>query len=443
MSYKLVQTGNRKKMNQLETVGKNQELQDCLVKIENKLGWGESNGWSSYDFEKLSDNIQHGTGMKLSANTLKRVWGRLNYESDPSTTTLNILAQYLGFDDWRTFITGNEDKRKLSNPFRIKKYYLAAIPILISLPLIYILLSGSSFLGKGPDPSDFSFSSKKTSEGIPNSVVFEYSIPPYIKDGDKLEIQQSWDGSKRRSISSSDSIATSIYYSPGYFMAKLVANDSIVKEHGLLVPSNGWLGLLEGGEFPMYLDEDDIVLDNRIAISDSILKERLPKDSNNQGTVKLYYIKNFRDLYLDDLTIDMVVGNNSNGQGKACQTSSITVYCEGQVIIVPLAPKGCVSEISLRVLDLLISGKTNDLSNFGVDMDEDIAIKLSSSDGQLSIFINDLLAYSIKLEKSKLRSVSGIRYHFQGSGSISKIVIKNKEQVFLSNSSSESDKSGQ
>ena len=428
-------------MNQLETVAKNQEVQDCLLQIEKKLGWGKSSGWSSYDFEKLSDTIHQGTGMKLSANTLKRIWGRLNYESDPSTTTLNILAQYLGFDDWRNFITKNEIREKTSKPIWAKKYYLVVIPILISLPLIYILLSGSSFLERRPDPSDFSFSSEKISEGIPNSVVFKYGIPPYIKNGDQLEIQQSWDDSKRRSISNSDSIATSIYYSPGYFMAKLLANDIVVKEHGLLIPSNGWLGLLEDGEFPIYLDEDHIVLNGRIAISDSILRERPDKHVNGQGPTKLYYIKDFQNLYLDDFTIDMIVGNDSGiqVQRNSCQTLSITVYCEGQVIIVPLAPKGCVSEINLMLLDRSISGKTNDLSNFGVDMDGDISVRLSSSNGLLSIFINDLLAYRTELEETEPRSIAGIRYQFQGSGSINKIIIKNKERIFLSEQSSRPD----
>lgn len=437
--YKFVQIGNRYKMNQLEIVVKNQELKDCLVKIEKKLGWGKSSGWSSYDFEKLSDNIHQGTGMKLSANTLKRIWGRLNYESDPSTTTLNILAQYLGFDDWRTFITKKESKEGPSNPIRIKKYYLAAIPILISLSLIYILLSGNSFLEKRPNPSDFRFSSEKISEGIPNSVVFKYHTPPYIKNGDKLEIQQSWDDSKRRLISSSDSIATSIYYSPGYFMAKLVANDIIVKEHALLIPSNGWLGLLEGWGFPIYLNKDAIMIDGKIAISDSLLKIRLDKDGSVQGPNKLYYIKDFQDLYSDDFTVEMLVGNDRGFQRKTCQTSSITVYCEGQVIIVPLTPKGCVSEINLRLMDQSISGKTNDLSKFGVNMDRDISVRLSSSNGQLSIFINDLLAYHTKLEETELRSVAGIRYQFQGSGSINKIIIRNKERIFLSESSSKPD----
>ncbi|MFK7813351.1 MAG: hypothetical protein AB8B59_12735 [Maribacter sp.] len=367
--------------------------------------------------------------MKLSANTLKRVWGRLNYASDPSTTTLNTLAQYLGFDDWRNYITREENNKKPSNPIRLKKTYLIAIPIIIFLSVLYILLSGSSFFEKKLNPTDFSFSSNKISDSIPNSVVFEYNTPSYIKDEDKLEIQQSWDDSKRRFISNSDSIATSIYYSPGYFMAKLMVNDVVVKEHGLLIPSNGWLGILSKGKSAIYLNEGDIVLNDRVAISDSILTEKLFEHNKNQEPKRIYYIKNFQNLSINDFTIDMVVRNR--GQ-KACQTASLTVYCEGQVIIVPLTAKGCISEIDLIVPDRLISGKTNDLSNFGVDMNEDIAIKLSSSDGQLSIFINNVPAYSVKLEKNNLRSISGIRYKFEGSGSINKIIMRNKEQIFLS-----------
>ena len=422
-------------MSQLEKTEKNQALQVCLAIIEKKLGWGKSSEWSSYDFEKLSEKIHQGTGMKLSANTLKRVWGSLNYSSDPSTTTLNILAQYIEYDDWRDFITRKENKKKQTAPtISLKKTFLFIVAILIFLPLLYVLLNGSSFVEKEFKSSDFSFSSKKISNGIPNSVVFEYGIPSYIEKGDKIEIQQSWDEKKRHAVSNIDSIATSIYYSPGYFMAKLVVNDIIVKEHGLLIPSNGWLGILGKGKSASYLNENDIVFNDRIAISDSILEKGSFDDKVNQGSKRIYFIENFKDLYIDDFTIDMVVRNT--GQ-KPCQTASLTVYCEGQVILVPLTSKGCISEIDLLVPDKLISGKSNDLSNFGVNMNEDISIKLASLNGQLLIHINDMLAYSIKLEKNDLRSISGIRYEFEGSGRINKIIIRNKEQVFLSKPSLE------
>jgi hypothetical protein len=418
-------------MNQLEINSSNIYLQDCLIEIEKKLDWGESSEWSSYDFEKLSDSIYQATSKKLSANTLKRVWGRLNYESDPSTTTLNILSQYLGYEDWRNFITRNEKRNKSSNSISFKKYFWVTIPIIILGSLLYILLSKGSFLEKEMNPMDFSFNSKKISDGIPNSVVFEYDTPPNIKGISKLEIQQSWDDSKRHTISNLDSIATSIYYSPGYFIAKLVVNDVVIKEHGLLIPSNGWLGILEGQESPIYLSGDELTFKKGIAISDSILNEKLLKPVNGIQSSKLYYIKEFEDLNLDDFNLDMVVENKKNDQQNACPTSNITVYCDGQVIIIPLASKGCVSEINLRVLDVLVSGKTNDLSKFGVDMNTDTSVKLSSSDGELSIFINDILAYSVKLKEEKSPSISGIRYQFKGAGSINEIIIRNKERTFL------------
>ena len=427
-------------MSQMESIVKNQGLLNCLDKIEKMLGWGKSSEWSSYDFEKLSENIYRETGMKLSVNTLKRIWGRLSYEPDPSTTTLNILAQFLGYEDWRHFVTQNENRKKTANRIGIKKYYFIAIPFLL-LSLIYLVFHGNSFFIKSPNPSDFSFSSKRISENIPNSVVFQYSTPTYIKEDDKLEIQQSWDESKRQTISSLDSIATSIYYTPGYFVAKLVANDAVVQEHGLLIPSNGWLGIVEGEKGSIYLDENDIATDGSIAISDSISKLRWDKNNQAEETAKLYYIKDFDNLYLDDFIIDMVVRNDIIDPRKVCQSSNITVYCEGQVIIVPLSPKGCVSEINLRILDpppppRFISGKTNDLSNFGVDILDDVAVRMISSDGRLSIFVNDLLAYSAELQADKNRSISGIRYEFQGSGSIERFVIRNNKKVFLSRPSS-------
>ncbi|WP_031425420.1 hypothetical protein [Flavimarina sp. Hel_I_48] len=416
-------------MSELKSSAKDQDIQNCLFKIEEKLGWGASSAWSSYDFEKLSNDILQVTGMKLSVNTLKRVWGRLNYNSTPSTTTLNILAQYLGFEDWRGFITKDENKKNPFNLNRIKKHYWMAVPILILLPMVYIFMNGIP-IDQKLNPSEFSFSSKQTAEGIPNSVIFEYGTPASIDQTDKLEIQQSWDDSKRQGISNLDSIATSIYYSPGYFMAKLVVNDSIIKQHGLLITSNGWLGIVQDNGVPKYLNEKEIMSEHRIVISDSLLKKKVFKENPSQTLGRLFYIKDFRNLYLNDITIDMVVGRNRDDL-QGCYTEALTVYCHGQVIIVPLASKGCVSEINLRVLDQLVSGKTNDLSNFGVDMNKDTNVRLTSSSGKLSIFINDRLAYSTELGSPELRSVSGIRYSFQGSGSINKILIKNKEKIFL------------
>eukprot|EP01132_Coremiostelium_polycephalum_P013824 gene13824-16811_t len=80
-----------------------QHLKKCLELIESKLGRGLAQDWTGYDFEKLSIEIQEATAVVLSVTTLKRLWGRLKYTSMPAITTLNTLAKFLGYKDWRDF----------------------------------------------------------------------------------------------------------------------------------------------------------------------------------------------------------------------------------------------------------------------------------------------------------------------------------------------------
>lgn len=78
-------------------------IQTCLALAEVRLNRGPGSEWTSYDFEKVSDAIAEATGVTLSVTTLKRLWGKVKYNNIPATTTLNALAQFAGYTDWRTF----------------------------------------------------------------------------------------------------------------------------------------------------------------------------------------------------------------------------------------------------------------------------------------------------------------------------------------------------
>jgi hypothetical protein len=60
------------------------------------------------DFVFLSDAIFQRTRQTIGVNTLKRLWGQLEEETTPRLSTLNILAQYVGFDDWDSFVTSSK-----------------------------------------------------------------------------------------------------------------------------------------------------------------------------------------------------------------------------------------------------------------------------------------------------------------------------------------------
>jgi hypothetical protein len=75
--------------------------------FEEKTGWGDSDLWNNQDFLELSGMIFDQTGIALSHVTLKRIWGKVRYESLPHTTTLNTIVQFLGYRSWREFCVKN------------------------------------------------------------------------------------------------------------------------------------------------------------------------------------------------------------------------------------------------------------------------------------------------------------------------------------------------
>ncbi|MFC0184062.1 hypothetical protein ACFFJX_16595 [Pseudarcicella hirudinis] len=85
-------------------------IEKCRELIERKLGWGNSDSWQNQDFEVLSEKIFEETKVSLSVSTLKRVWGKVRYESTPNLATLNVLAKYAGFENWRDFTASHFSK---------------------------------------------------------------------------------------------------------------------------------------------------------------------------------------------------------------------------------------------------------------------------------------------------------------------------------------------
>jgi hypothetical protein len=82
-------------------------IEKTIKLYESSTGWGDSDEWTNQDFVILSEKIQERTGEALSHVTLKRVWGKVKYDSLPNTHTLDTLVQFLGYENWRDFKSQN------------------------------------------------------------------------------------------------------------------------------------------------------------------------------------------------------------------------------------------------------------------------------------------------------------------------------------------------
>jgi hypothetical protein len=388
-------------------------LQECKRLIEKKIGWENSESWTNHDFQTLSDKIQEETGVNLSIATLKRIWGKVKYDSKPTITTLNTLAKFLGFESWREFrqknvaqpmraenVTSQDPiSAPVASPMRLKLIRSGLIGTALCSAIVLFVLYGFKRNDAATEKL-YKFSSKKVvSEGVPNSVIFDYDASQ--AESDSIFIQQSWDTRLRTQVAKDKHQHTSVYYTPGFFQAKLVVDKEIVREHNLMITSKGWLALVkQQGPVPVYFKDEDFRKGQMLSLSAETLRDKNIPFQPELPVVSFYNVRDFGDLRTDNFKFEARVRNDYQEGSGACQFSQILILTEGDVIFIPLSVKGCVSDIGLYF----------------------------NQTGQ--IYINDNLAYESPWDTSE--KIVGMIFRFQGAGSIDHVKLSRAdgESVF-------------
>jgi hypothetical protein len=419
----------------MELESEDRVIRKMLSRIEKELSWGDSNDWTTRDFEELSSRIMAKTHVQLSVVTLKRVWGRIRYESKPTVTTLDTLVQFIGFQNWRSY----KQSEKLANTtpkpelirhdvsFQHKRRYPRKKPVALLAIAGLLLGSGAvifyftSFDTAKPnvDPEKFSFSSKKVVDiGVPNTVIFDYDARA-AKPSDSVFIQQSWDKRLSKLVGRDHRQHTSIYYYPGFFQAKLRVNDQIVQQHNLFIKSNGWLPLVDVSPVPVYFKAGDIFTEDGTI--------GLPLDKIVQSNIQLqpkapwvgyYNVGDLGEIMSDDFVFETEVKNQYSEGAAACQHTEVHVLFEGAAMVIPLSIPGCVSELNFGDM----SGKKLDLSPLGVDFNNWVNVKMDVQDSVVHLLINGKKAFDLKVNLHPVK-FAGMIFRFQGTGSVNFVKI--------------------
>lgn len=74
---------------------------------------------TSNDFIFLSREIQGRLKETLSVSTLKRLWGYVDGYTTVRTSTLEILARFVGFPDWETFVSDYCEVESVQSSHRV------------------------------------------------------------------------------------------------------------------------------------------------------------------------------------------------------------------------------------------------------------------------------------------------------------------------------------
>lgn len=398
--------------------------------VEEKIGWGNSTGWKNQDFIALGKKIQQGTGATISHITLKRLWGKVKYDGLPQTYTLNTLVQFIGYESWRDFVVKNEK----GTGFGVAKRRAGRSilkPVVFALILIGVAGGAMLFISatkKKIDPKDYAFSSRQVLKaGLPNSAIFDFDVSK--APGDSVIIQQSWDTRLRTKVAKAERQHTLIYYYPGYFKPKLIVDGQIVKEHSLLIRSDGWMSAIMSSPMPVYFKKSVFLVNGKMSLPVTKIKEQNINLTPQAPQVSFINVQDFGEIYSDNFVFETSLRNDYQEGSSVCQMTNIYLLCEGTAINIPLCAKGCESALNFFFTDYKISGKKKDLSGFGVDFNSFVKVRVEAAKGKARIFINDKLACEVDHDISKVKII-GIDYVFQGTGSVDYVKLSNREVNF-------------
>lgn len=401
--------------------------------IEAQLDWGDSQSWTNKDFAHLSESMFSKTGKQISVTTLKRLWGRAQLIANPSQATLDILAEFADFSDWRSFEKKHRAPPSTSPPKRQNALTLVGSIAIVGV-LLFIILGISAFPSQKREaemattsiPQDqeaILFEHEKITVGYPNTVIFRYDIGqlPY----DSIQIQQSWDTSRRLTVEKPKGLVTSTYYAAGYYSSKLVVNEQIVAQKDLYIPTDGWQALI-GGNIPqlIYPKAGQIMQEESVFLDQAVL------DEMNEYTGAYLWLTNLLPKpRIHSTQLDLETEFRMRPTEKSiCQNIWIVVTGSKDVFRFQFSIPGCVGDLNFFLNMDRISGRNRDLSAFGIAPTDWNNFKVKVRDNQLIASINDEPIFAHQLQDD-IGQIGGVQYAFEGLGEIRLLEIKDKKQV--------------
>ena len=406
---------------QNETDSEKNYIELIVQQIASALQLGNPDSWQQRDYENVGLQIEEKTGICLSVSTLKRIT-KNQFQNIPQKNTLNALAQFLDYKNWYDFKSNNTLQVRKTEKIKRGKRTIKWGKKILYIPAAAIVLFFTLFFVFNSQPAqsyaEAKFSSRKNvSEGVPNTVIFDYDIS--MCDFDSAFIQQSWDYRRRAKIKKNERYSTSVYYYPGFHRAKLIIDDKLVKEIPVYITTDNWLSVIQTPKndlIPIYVKEN-CVANGQLYMSPEIVKRYNVDLSDNNYSTAFFFVNDDFHGDSDNFSFESRLKNNIEEGGLVCQSCEVSIFGENGRHFIQLCNPGCIGQLYLKFGSSYVSGKNNDLSAFGTDLNTWNDIKMKFSNKLVTIFLNGEEIYRTSYHESN-GAIKGVLYNFAGSGAI-------------------------
>ena len=296
--------------------------------------------------------------------------------------------------------------------------------MLLVIPIVLILIGGATAIQKGQlkktEVTKVSFRHTKTLENqLPNTVVFQYDIEAI--DADRFFLQQSWDKSRRVEIFKGARERTDIYYIPGYFTAKLIADEEVIKEIPVHITYENWFIAARQPMSNIVTFDKDLWLRKEYLGIDEVTLGSKGIDINKDFQLAYYHVKDF-GVDGDNLTYKASFKMNPL-ENVDCPIMNIHLQGTNGYYWIMIGNKGCGSELSQRVGDKLHDGKTQDLTKLTTNMYQWNTFEIRTVDKNVHIAVNGSEVFSTSY-KTPIDGIMEISYFFNGMGRIDSVELR-------------------
>jgi len=383
----------------------------CMAELCKNAGFADSRNLVQRDLVFLCDRIESKTGVIISLSTIKRLLHG-QFSRLPQIATLDAIAVTAGYQNWQQFKisknlavnqNGNGNKEKPVQPAHSgaktfnERVFWWAVPILLVVVCLGVMMTTRKPCLAGVDKARFS-AKKVTGNDIPNTVVFSFNVDSVAADS--FFIQQSWDRNRRVRVFKHNYTLTDIYYEPGYHVAKLIANDKIIKTFDVSIPTDRWVfyakeGIAKG--LPKYIGADVARGPSLKLTKGDLEKSRIDIQKENVY-VNAYFpsrIESSSDNFV--LRFRIKVDELKN---EPCPFLMSEVFCQRQFIYFTSTLKGCTSELACQFGENELNGKTTDLSALGSNVRTWQNVEFRVQDKNATISINGTKVFSAVYHRS-------------------------------------------
>ena len=406
-------------------------VKEVILEVFNKNGYADSARMTQRDFEYISDELEKKSGIVISGITIKRL-SLGDFSRLPQVATLNAIANYFDFKTWQDLKTSRsavvQQERKSPAPVirqdaarfvRNKLIYFTGSILLVILILGLFLSKSRRDRVTNAEKAKFSCL-RSTRNDMPNTVIFNYDIDQV--QADSFFVQQSWDRNRRKRIYKNTHTITDIYYEPGYHIAKLIANDSIIRTVDVHLPTDRWFFYAidnVANYIPEYIKTDKFINNGILGISPQQVKENnidITKDKLYQYTwFPSELIAKSNNFRLKTRIRMNEVKNN------LCPTITIELFCQGFFILMKTTNKGCANKASV-LLDREVKGNETDLTALTFDVSQWTDVEIASVNNFVSIYINNKKVFSGP-SFDRIKYIAGLAFISNGLCEVDKVEL--------------------